>query len=64
MELGVGFNTPVIIRWPFEQLVLHHPRATLVRINLHDAQVAKGIGQKAICISHDLALTIQAILTL
>lgn len=63
MELGVGFNTPVIIRWPFEKIILQHPHATLVRINLHDAQVAKEIEQKTICIAHDLALTIQAILT-
>lgn len=33
LEIGVGFNTPGIIRFPFEQFVYTHPRARLVRIN-------------------------------
>ncbi|WP_026567371.1 Sir2 silent information regulator family NAD-dependent deacetylase [Bacillus sp. UNC41MFS5] len=33
MELGVGFNTPGIIRYPFEQMTYHNERATLVRLN-------------------------------
>lgn len=32
-ELGVGFNTPGIIRFPFEQLTRSNPRATLLRLN-------------------------------
>ena len=33
LELGVGFNTPTIIRYPFEQMVYHNPNALLVRLN-------------------------------
>ena len=33
LEFGVGFNTPVIIRFPFEQMATHFPNATLVRFN-------------------------------
>lgn len=33
LELGVGFNTPGIIRYPFEQMVYHNPNALLVRLN-------------------------------
>lgn len=33
LELGVGFNTPAIIRYPFEQMVYHNPNALLVRLN-------------------------------
>ena len=33
LEFGVGFNTPVIIRFPFEQMASHFPDATLVRFN-------------------------------
>ena len=33
LEFGVGFNTPVIIRFPFEQMATHFPDATLVRFN-------------------------------
>jgi hypothetical protein len=30
LELGVGFNTPVIIRYPFELITLKYPYATLI----------------------------------
>ena len=33
LEFGVGFNTPVIIRFPFEQMAAQFPDATLVRFN-------------------------------
>lgn len=33
MELGVGYNTPAIIRFPFEQMASQADNITLVRIN-------------------------------
>lgn len=33
MELGVGFNTPSIIRFPFEQMAARQPDASLIRFN-------------------------------
>jgi NAD-dependent SIR2 family protein deacetylase len=33
IELGVGFNTPVVIRWPFERLTYAHDNAHLFRVN-------------------------------
>ena len=33
LEFGVGFNTPAIIRFPFEQMAARFPQATLVRFN-------------------------------
>lgn len=33
LELGVGFNTPGVIRWPFERLAHLHGRAHLFRVN-------------------------------
>ncbi len=33
LELGIGFNTPTIIRYPFEQVVYRNPKATLIRLN-------------------------------
>ena len=33
IELGVGFNTPVVIRWPFERLTYIHNNAHLFRVN-------------------------------
>ena len=34
LEIGVGFNTPGIIRYPFEQMTYNNPDATLIRLNL------------------------------
>lgn len=33
LEFGVGFNTPGIIRYPFEQMTYKNPNATLIRFN-------------------------------
>lgn len=33
IECGVGFNTPVIIRYPFEQMTFDNPDARLIRLN-------------------------------
>ncbi len=33
LELGIGFNTPAIIRYPFEQITYRNPEATLIRLN-------------------------------
>lgn len=33
VELGVGYNTPGIIRYPFEAMVYRNPKATLIRVN-------------------------------
>ncbi len=33
LELGIGYNTPAIIRFPFERITYQNPEATLVRLN-------------------------------
>ena len=33
LEFGVGFNTPVIIRFPFERMAAQFPQTSLVRFN-------------------------------
>ena len=33
LEIGVGFNTPSIIRYPFEQMTYDNSDATLIRLN-------------------------------
>ena len=40
LEFGVGFNTPAIIRFPFESMTEKMPEWTLVRFNLEYLQVA------------------------
>jgi len=55
LELGVGFNTPGIIRWPFEQIVSRHPNATLIRMNIKNTEVPEEIKRKSIPLHGDIA---------
>lgn len=34
LEIGVGFNTPGIIRFPFEQMTTDSEKTTLIRIRM------------------------------
>jgi len=62
LELGVGFNTPSIIRWPFERITARHPHAALIRINLDDVRVPGEIAAKSIALQQDIAQVMQALL--
>jgi NAD-dependent SIR2 family protein deacetylase len=55
LELGVGFNTPVIIRFPFERMTAMLENAMLIRININQADVSPEIADKSICIEGDIA---------
>lgn len=54
LELGVGYNTPVIIRYPFEQMTYAYENATLVRVNTTAPQVSPEIKDKAISTDMDI----------
>lgn len=62
LELGVGYNTPGIIRYPFENITYHYPLANLIRINISDAGVPTEIEKKSISISDDLGKALSNIL--
>lgn len=55
LELGVGFNTPAIIRFPFEKLVRNNLQSVLIRMNLKEAAVPEELGERGIGIYGDLA---------
>ncbi len=58
LELGVGFNTPTIIRFPFEQMVREHKNIRLIRLNLTEAIVPQSFGGRAVGINADMAQSI------
>ena len=58
LELGVGFNTPSIIRFPFEKLTREHKNITLVRLSRSKAMVPASLGERAIGINADMAKSI------
>lgn len=53
LEIGVGFNTPGIIRFPFEQMVYNNINTHLVRINKDYAFASKEIENKTILFDED-----------
>lgn len=54
LELGVGYNTPVIIKYPFWQMTAKNPRAVYVCVNCGDAAAPREIAKQAICIDGDI----------
>ena len=54
LELGVGYNTPGIIKYPFWQMTARNPRATYACINYGEAVCPKEIRDQAICIDGDI----------
>ena len=54
LELGVGFNTPIIIRFPFEEMVYQNNNWNLVRINKDNANTFLDIENKSIIIEDDI----------
>ena len=61
LELGVGFNTPTIIRFPFEKLVREHENMKLIRLNLNEAVVPESLGNRVIGINADIGKAIHDI---
>lgn len=61
MELGVGFNTPTIIRFPFEQMMRDNANHFLLRLNLEEAIVPESFGKRAVGINEDIAKSIEDI---
>ena len=64
LELGVGYNTPVIIRYPFEAITLKYKSVTLIRVNISDVEVSEHIANKTICIQEDNGKVLSYILSL
>ncbi len=62
LELGVGYNTPGIIKYPFWRMTARWPHARYACINPGDAQVPDEIAQKSCCIPEDADAVIRALL--
>ncbi len=54
LELGVGYNTPVIIKYPFWQMTAKNRKATYACINFGEAACPDEIQKQAICIDGDI----------
>ena len=62
LELGVGANTPGIIKYPFQQMTIQNPQAVYACINYGEAFAPHEIMQRSICINQDIGAVIQSLL--
>ena len=62
LELGVGRNTPVIIKYPFWKYTLRNPNAFYACINFGEAFAPPQIADRAVCMDMDIGDFLQNIL--
>ena len=55
LELGVGENTPVIIKYPFWQMTAKNPKAVYACVNRGEAYCPQEIKKQSICFDTDIA---------
>ena len=61
LELGVGYNTPTIIKIPFWQMTMNNPDATYACVNFGEALYPEEIQDQAIGIDADIGKVIEEI---
>lgn len=54
LELGVGYNTPGIIKYPFWQMTAQNPEAVYACVNNGEAACPVEIGRRSICLNGDI----------
>lgn len=59
LELGVGYNTPAIIKFPFWQMTAKNPNAVYACVNYGEAFCPDEIGSRAICLNMDISEVIR-----
>ena len=55
LELGVGFNTPSIIKYNFWRMTLNNKKSVYASINLGECYCASDIEESSICIDYDIS---------
>lgn len=61
LELGVGYNTPGIIKYLFWQMAAKNPNAVYTCINEGEAYAPEEIMERSICINRDIGAVIGAL---
>lgn len=64
MEIGVGSNTPVIIKYPFWQMTNDNKKAVYACLNYNEAFCPKQIEKRSICINGDTADALNELMAL
>lgn len=61
LELGVGNNTPVIIKYPFWQMANQNPRSVYACINMENTAAPYEIAERSILITGDIGAVLDRI---
>ena len=61
LELGVGYNTPGIIKYPFWRMTARNPAAVYASLNLGGAVTMQGIENRSILIKTDIGEALRAL---
>ena len=61
LELGVGGNTPGIIKYPFWRMTYQNPRAVYACVNLGEAWAPKEIAERSVCIDGDIGEVLECL---
>ena len=59
LELGVGGNTPAIIKFPFWKMTIANPEALYACLNYGEAYCPRQIEDRAVCIDNDIGETLR-----
>lgn len=59
LELGVGANTPVIIKYPFWQMTARNPKAVYACINYGEAVCPQEIERRSLCVDEDIKTVLE-----
>ena len=59
LELGVGYNTPAIIKYPFWQMTAKNPQATYACVNQGGAVTMRGLEERSILIDADIGRALE-----
>ena len=62
LELGVGYNTPVIVKYPFWSQTLKNPNATYACLNYGETFCPSAISDRSICIDGDIGDTLTRVI--
>jgi NAD-dependent SIR2 family protein deacetylase len=61
-ELGVGYNSPGVIKIPFQRMTVQNPRAVYACVNLDDTRIPRELTDRSLCIRSDLAEVLHALI--
>ena len=54
LEIGAGFNTPSVVRWPMEAVIASNPGSRLIRVNLDHPEVPADLAGRSATYSADI----------